>query len=264
MEVTFAESPTDHTQFIRFQPNASDVGLITYVAFRGTVGFDVINFRRNFLFRFCLTTMCAQCAVHEGFWRNFLALRPAFVKDTDGVNDFGVTGMSMGAPLAVMSGVLSSSVGKTIKGTVTFGMPRLGNANFASHCITLLNRGVPSIGFAYNRDPVPHVPPRIFGFRGTQMQLYHTIQYYEIWNIDSSVVNTKIDDYDIGNHIYFDQVYFNTIQYFEGDKEFATSTFSYSLSDHGKYADLEGLIGCGQDYSESFVHVTNAAELFFM
>merc|ERR1719240_1810755 len=62
-------------------------------------------------------------------------------------------------------------------GCVTFGMPRVANSEFAIHFLTTLKK-LKSPGFAYGRDPVPHVPPRFFGFRSTQYALYHTLQHY--------------------------------------------------------------------------------------
>merc|ERR1711988_1902392 len=113
----------DHTQMIVYGgntsipatgnpsiPKAADI----FVSFRGTQGTDFINFRRNLYAAFWPVSLCAQCEVHKGFWRNFISLRPdiypailrvaASAGHTDLRNlKYVTTGLSMGGPLALMA-----------------------------------------------------------------------------------------------------------------------------------------------------------------
>merc|ERR1712167_431220 len=87
----------------------------TVVAFRGTVFYDILNMRRNFLFKFAPSTLCPSCAIHQGFWRNFLALRPMLAVDTVKFKSPAFVGISMGAPLATLASSMSVDIMKTKK-----------------------------------------------------------------------------------------------------------------------------------------------------
>lgn len=276
LDLAYWQNKHDHTQFIKFSSNTSFtigkaadtmIGSVKDIfAFRGTVGFDVLNHRRNFFFRFAASTMCANCMVHQGFWRNFLSLRPTMVETYTKDAKIAVTGMSMGAPLASLAAMtIAGPLGGNVIGCVTYGMPRVANSVFAKEVLALLDDGLKTPGFAYARDPVPHVPPRFLGYRSTQHMLFHTLQHYlQAQALDMSFHNTRIDDYDIGEFIFFDKVYMNFPSSFDGDKEFAGSSKTYQLMDHLKYFDMTGVQGCGFDSSDRFLHVSNAAELFFI
>merc|ERR1712054_450706 len=89
---------------------AASVETKTLISFRGTVIFDTMNMRRNFLFKFAPTTMCPGCESHQGFWRNFLSLRPMLAVDVAQADLPVFTEMSMGAPLAVLAASMSLTV----------------------------------------------------------------------------------------------------------------------------------------------------------
>lgn len=270
--IDYFQSKVDHTQYVAFTSNhtvlvGGSFKSKSFLAFRGTVAFDIINMRRNFVFSFKMTTLCGAaggCAVHQGFWRNFLALRPALVCTIEDIDTWTFVGVSMGAPLAALGAVQTVSLAKKMLGVVTFGMPRVANAAFAAFALESLGGGVGTVGFAYGRDPVPHVPPRALGYRSTQSKLFHTVQETFYTRVQSSEFNTRADDHDIGNYVFFDRLYVNAPWDFGGDKLFATSSVILDLADHSKYFDITGVVGCGFDYADSFIHVSNAAELFFM
>merc|ERR1711918_212911 len=119
-----------------------------------------------------------------GFWRNFISLRPEIqtMIDTMGnsiaaidgsATTFLCAGMSMGAPLASLAGLHLSNLGHQSNGVVTFGSPRVGNLKLAEAIVTTITSGVGTVGIAYMRDPVPHLPPRMFGYRSGQGLLFH-------------------------------------------------------------------------------------------
>merc|ERR1719316_2198500 len=123
LTVDYAQSNSDKTQYIMVSSNVShqlagSMGPVTFyiMAFRGTTLMDFINWRRNFNFKFAPTTLCSMCEVHEGFWRNFLALRPAIVCSVERIYEVTFTGMSMGAPLATMAALQAAGLHKMVKG----------------------------------------------------------------------------------------------------------------------------------------------------
>merc|ERR1711998_431443 len=185
----------DHTQVVVYASNATAGTPLTgtgghptklFVSFRGTQAFDIINNRRNLNFVFWPVTLCTDCEAHKGFWRNFISLRPEIQTLIDtmgsslaavdaGSTSFLTTGMSMGAPLASFTAYHLSNLGHQAKGVITFGSPRAGNLKLAEALTGtfLSSDGVGTMGIAYMRDPVPHVPPRILGYRSAQAPLFH-------------------------------------------------------------------------------------------
>lgn len=272
VKVKYGRNVVDHTQFIFFHTNvsvdiSSSVASQTFASFRGTIAFDIVNMRRNVLFKFSKVTACAGCDVHQGFWRNWLALRPSFCGniDEEGVKEMTTVGMSMGAPLATFAGLQAAGLGVRVRGIVTFGMPRVANAAFATAVISQITQGIRTVGVAYGRDPVPHVPPRFLGYTSTQGKLFHVLQEYLLTaEMQESKWNTRKDDHDFGNYFFYDKVYLNTATFSSGDKDFAGSIVTFDFNDHLNYFDMIGVEGCGYDTTENTLWVTNVAELFYL
>jgi hypothetical protein len=283
VETVFRVNPMDHTQVVVFASNATAgipiTGVGTYptklfVAFRGTQAFDVINNRRNFNFVFWPVTLCTDCEAHKGFWRNFISLRPEIstlidelggkLAAIDGASTtFLTTGMSMGAPLASLTAYHLSNLGHTPMGVVTFGSPRVGNLKLAESIAgSFSESGVGTIGMAYMRDPVPHVPPRVLGYRSAQGLLFH-ISMDPAANILTQGMGEEID---LDSYIRYSNSYTSTTNNgWQGDKEFAGSTYTFKLSDHLAYfASMRvEMYSCGM-MSEDFIKNDKATELFFM
>jgi hypothetical protein len=284
VQTAYRVNPMDHTQVVVFASNATEGIPITgiggaltkvFVAFRGTQYFDLINNRRNLNFVFWPVTMCTGCEAHKGFWRNFISLRPeiqpiidsmgASMSAIDGTSTtFLCTGMSMGAPLASLAAYHLSNLGHTANGIVTFGSPRVGNLKLAE-AITgaYLDKGVGTIGIAYMRDPVPHVPPRMLGFRSAQALLFHISIH------PSAMVYSEIgtgDIVDLEDSVYYAGSYESSLtNAWSGDKKFASATYTYKLTDHFGYfigAQMDHMISCGT-MSEDFIKNDKATELFF-
>merc|ERR1712146_38247 len=118
---------------------------------------------------------------------------------------------------------------------------------------------VGTIGFAYGRDPVPHSPPRIFGYFTTQKQLFHTLNKYGMAQTGiltghpDDVPYMQYVDFDMGEYLYYDKVYVSTPTDFKGDKLFATSVGSYAIADHAGYFRFAAKSLCGFDNSDSFL-----------
>lgn len=279
--VKYGISHRDRTQYLLFQTNQSillgkvpsgkgsvDVSTSNILAFRGTTALDVINMRRNFIMKFVATTLCAQCEIHQGFWYNYLALRPAFQSDLAVKGLEVVTmGNSMGAPLATMAAYQAVLLDKTVKAVLTTGMPRVANAPFAKKIYETLTDGMGTVGFAYARDPVPHCPPRFFGYVSTQAKLFHIKILVELDAVDPDLqeLNTvRHEDTDFGEFVYVSKVYVNSISSFDGDKKFADSVSSYAVSDHNGYWSQHGGPGCAIDSADTYLQVKSAASLFYI
>merc|ERR1712146_535947 len=106
--------------------------------------------------------------------------------------------------------------------------------------------------------------PALFRYTSVQSAIYHIIRYAQPSQLDDSMYNTRTNEYDIANYLYYSKAYENTATDFSGDKEFAASVSSYDIMDHGGYFSIDGLAGCGFDRGDSFLRVSTVAELFFM
>ncbi|KAK7031453.1 lipase-3 domain-containing protein [Favolaschia claudopus] len=107
--------------------------------------------------------------VHSGFQQTFertadglLAGVLKGLEDT-GVKKVSVTGHSLGAAVATMTGAfIKSKVDPSVEVTVTgFGLPRGGNQEWAD----FLDQNSPVTFMTNQNDPVPNVPPRFLGFQ---------------------------------------------------------------------------------------------------
>jgi triacylglycerol lipase len=107
--------------------------------------------------------------VHEGF---FVALSYVWadiwttLKENRGFRSLWVTGHSLGGALATLAvAKLRQERGHPVNGLYTFGQPRVGDDDFASH----FNQdfGAYTYRFVNNNDVVPRVPTRLMNYRDT-------------------------------------------------------------------------------------------------
>jgi hypothetical protein len=273
----------DHTQVVVFASNSTSgtplkangaVPTKVFVSFRGTQAFDVINNRRNLNFVFWPVTLCTDCEAHKGFWRNFISLRPEIqplietlggaLSSVDAADTtFCVTGMSMGSPLASLTAYHMSNLGHTATGVITFGSPRVGNLKLAEAITgSYLESGVGTVGIAYMRDPVPHVPPRMFGYRSAQSNLFHI-------SIDptASIKAELGEDFSLTDYVRYSNSYVSTpTNAWRGDKLFASATYTFKFTDHFGYflsTLVTDLASCGL-MGEDFIKNDKATEMFYV
>ncbi|KAJ6561212.1 alpha/beta-hydrolase [Mycena vulgaris] len=114
--------------------------------------------------------------VHDGFQQTFertadglLAGVMKALADT-GVSKVVVTGHSLGAAVATMTGALiKNAVDPSVEVSVTgFGLPRGGNKEWAD----FLDSGVGVTFVSNQNDPVPTVPPRLLGFQHSSGEIH--------------------------------------------------------------------------------------------
>merc|ERR1711988_1132941 len=242
-----------------------------FMAFRGTYMFDVINNRRNLHTAFSPVALCTDCLAHTGFWGNFKALRFSVqhLVATIGASVSGssnahaavklvITGHSMGGSLATLASlfltvrVLAMYAGSDIvSGLYTFGTPRVGN-----HVMLANIRRSALVHFqvALSRDPIPHFPPRLFGYRAGD-----TI--FEVWVDPMYYVGFQTGEIDSNYGKYF---LFRKYTGPNADSSFASSRTFFAMGDHMNYfvglddADF-GACGGTADY---YVKVSGASYLF--
>lgn len=182
------------------------------------------------------------------------------------VNKLITVGNSMGAPLATLAGIQSCLVSKEVAGVITTGMPRVANGPLTDFIFSKLKKGLSTVGFAYGRDPVPHVPPRFFGYKSTQAKLFHIKILLELDTLDQEAQNTNTNRYmdtDYGAYVHYSKVYVNSESNYDGDKQFSSAVGSYNLGDHSEYWKGAGAQSCGS-YADPLLKLTSAAELFFI
>nr|XP_043606420.1 probable feruloyl esterase A [Erigeron canadensis] len=203
------------------------------IAFRGTQETSIQNWIEDLFWKQLDFDYpgCSAGKVHHGF---FNAYNNTIVRSgiLDGVNkaiemygdlDIMVTGHSMGGAMAAFCGLdLALIYGSKRVQVMTFGMPRIGNAAFASY----YSEHVPNtFRVTHAHDLVPHLPPYYQYF---PQKTYHHIPR-EVWL------------YDIG----FGFLIYPVEKICDGsgeDPDCSRSVSGNSISDHLSYFGVE--MGC--------------------
>jgi triacylglycerol lipase len=132
------------------------------VAFEGTDPLVLSNWITDF------DVSVTRQGLHEGFtkavdsiWARLLSVLRDQLSST---RKLLLTGHSLGGALAVVaaSRLLATELAVAVNGVYTFGMPRVGKADFASDYGKLSDC---TYRFVYGEDMVPTVPPSAWGFR---------------------------------------------------------------------------------------------------
>ncbi|CEJ89728.1 hypothetical protein VHEMI05553 [[Torrubiella] hemipterigena] len=135
---------------------------------------NIRNFITDVIFKKQSCDLVTDCLLHTGF-----ATAWGEIKDTvysaihEGLTlykDYRVvlTGHSLGGAVAILGGAYLRRDGQPVD-VYTYGAPRVGNdafANFAS------NQAGTSFRITHTVDPVPRLPPIIFGFRHTTPEVW--------------------------------------------------------------------------------------------
>ena len=169
----------DATGYVGYLPSEESI----YVVYRGSEGWQ--NWMANLEFTMRPYTsfhdQCEDCKVHKGFYNALLADFDAVEEAVKSlVTQFPsykvkTTGHSLGAALSQLAALELVARGVQVHSTYNFGQPRTGNAALASFATPL----VPTFREVHYRDPVPHVPPEIFGYKHICYEVYDTTQNWE-------------------------------------------------------------------------------------
>jgi len=158
--------------------------------------------------------------VHDGFQQTFERTADGLLSgvlaglDSTGVKKVLVTGHSLGAALATMTGaMIKDAVDPSVDVSVVgFGLPRGGNENWAN----FLDNGV-GVTFVTNQhDPVPIVPPKFLGFQHSSGEI-HIVDDSQTNLVacpgqdnENCATGNSILDSSVQNHLgpYFDDITF--------------------------------------------------------
>ncbi|KAJ7747181.1 alpha/beta-hydrolase [Mycena maculata] len=208
--------------------DAEDQGLV--VAHEGTDPDNILSLLNDAEFALeninttLVPTAAGRIQVHSGFQQTFERTADGLLSGVQaglakyGVSKVSVTGHSLGAALATMTGaMIRSAVAPSVDVVITtFGLPRGGNKAWAD----FLDSNAPVTFVTNQNDPVPTVPPLLFGY---------THSSGEIHVVDSSqkdlvacpgqdnehcATGNSLFDASITNHLgpYFDDITFGSAQ----------------------------------------------------
>ncbi|CAG9579424.1 putative lipase [Leishmania major strain Friedlin] len=204
------------------------------VAFRGT--YNTVNWLQNLDFR--LTSYphpgCGNgCKIHRGFYKAYSSLRAQMIDDVLLLHaryplyTLFITGHSLGGAMAMLAAVELATwnmlegdvLGKGVQSRsaaspplhlapvelYTFGEPRVGNGYFSNWSLSVLTRKR-SFRLTHAKDPVPHVPPRLFTYVHTPQEVWYPTddEKYHLCQgtgtsedplCSDSVLGTKVSDH---------------------------------------------------------------------
>ncbi|KAG5471469.1 hypothetical protein LSCM1_01558 [Leishmania martiniquensis] len=169
--------------------------------FRGTS--NSANWLHNFDFwstQYPNTNCQSYCRVHRGFYNAYSSLRTKLIQDLLELHKqhpsytFLLTGHSLGGAMALLGaldlatgnlleeGVLDSDAQgylealRLLRGPLlelyTFGEPRVGNHAFSTWSKSVLMRQR-QYRVTHGRDPVPHLPPQLFGYLHVPQEVWY-------------------------------------------------------------------------------------------
>ncbi|KAF2036442.1 alpha/beta-hydrolase [Setomelanomma holmii] len=145
------------------------------LSFRGSR--SVRNWITNVNFPVTLTTICADCGAHAGFWTSWLEAQSnvlsAISKAKAQYPSFRIvaTGHSLGGALASIAAGVLRSQGTSVD-LYTYGAPKIGLQGISEY-ISATNKGA-NYRVTHKADPVPKLPPALLGFRHISPEYYVT------------------------------------------------------------------------------------------
>ncbi|KAF4983036.1 hypothetical protein FZEAL_1461 [Fusarium zealandicum] len=157
------------------------------ISFRGST--NIRNWLTNVNFDQVACSLVAGCRVHDGFqdaWAEVASRATAAVTAARNANpSFRViaTGHSLGGAVATLAAANLRAAGVPID-IFTFGAPRLGNAALSTF---ISNQAGGEYRVTHGRDPVPRLPPLVFGYR-------HTSPEYWLSGGDSNKIDYALGD----------------------------------------------------------------------
>lgn len=117
------------------------------------------------------------CEVGDGFLKNYLSFRPAFLSAVDGLgcghtssDGITVVGHSLGASEAAIAMWDLHVNGYALSAGYTFGQPRTGNKAFHD---AFTAAGLVQWRVTHHKDPVVHLPPEALGFHHVATEVFY-------------------------------------------------------------------------------------------
>jgi hypothetical protein len=185
----------------------SQQGPAIVVAFRGSS--NLLNWISDLDFpKHTEYPKCDGCKVHDGFYKAWVALLPGVRAEVLRLHaaapaaQLFFTGHSLGAALAVLAAAeLHYSEGLEVDAVYTYGEPRVGNDAFHKF---YSNGTHVSWRVTHNRDPVPKLPPKLFGFEHIPTEVHYNEDSSSFKICDGSGEDEGCSDgelsYRVGDH----------------------------------------------------------------
>ena len=191
--------------FTAYNPQENEV----LIVFRGTEPLSIKNWIDDLDFIFTDYPGCAGCRVHEGFYHTYLEIRDTILNSARilfakyPTSKKLVTGHSLGGALAVHASIDIIKNFGPIDEFYTYGSPRVGNLEFATHSNTLV-KGSFNTRITHYKDPVPHLPLESWGFFHVDREVYYSQDNSEftvcIPGEDDQCSNSMLDIF-VGDHL---------------------------------------------------------------
>jgi len=161
---------------------------------------------------------CSGCEVHMGFYDTYLSVQKelhtalaALIQEYPNY-PIQVTGHSLGAAISVIAAL---DVIQTYKVPVdivyNFGQPRVGNPAFVAY----QKQTLPTYRVTHWEDPVPHLPPELFGFVHSSTEIFYNSNSTEYKVCNSSGEDPTCSDQfeldlDVNDHLFYVDFDFTT------------------------------------------------------
>ena len=179
---------TDNLGYMAYNPDAN----IITVVFRGTMDTSIMNWLfQNLNFFRTSYAKCDGCSVHQGFLQAYLNINPQnLISDIQALKakyptaKIVVSGHSLGGAMAYFGYLDICEALGNVDLLYTYGTPRVGNLAFANY-FQGKNCGGDKIRVTHDRDPVPHVPPSLFGFYHGYSEIFYNSDGKPVYCLDA-------------------------------------------------------------------------------
>lgn len=197
---TFHGSLSDANGFVALDRSANEI----VISFSGTDPLSIRNWLDDLDFVQIDYPLCANCKVHRGFYETFQSVAQTveglvkeYLKQSPTAS-ISITGHSLGAAQAALCFADFNSKFANIKTAYTFGMPRVGNKVFEQWYVNTVKG---TFRVTHQKDPVPHLPPQVFGadnYHHMPYEVFYTNDYNK-WKLCSfeGEDNTCSDQYTV-------------------------------------------------------------------
>jgi len=204
---------TNANGFVGVNPKGEEgYGPFIIVSFSGTNPLSVKNWIDDISTLKVAYPACSGCLVHSGFYNTYLSVQnelhtalQALIKEYPNY-PIQVTGHSLGAALSIIAGLdIIHTFNHPVDIVYNFGQPRVGNPSFETYQTTVLG----SYRVTHWQDPVPHLPPEIFGFvhAPTEIFYFENNSNYTVCSSsqgeDPSCSDQFIADLDVNDHLFY-------------------------------------------------------------
>ncbi len=168
---TFHDETTGAQAFTGYDPAANQIVL----AFRGSNDIQNWIYDLTFVMVAYPNPNCANCEVHQGFLDVYNAVKNGVLSAMTNLCVFYqpakptilITGHSLGGAVAILAAAdVTIDLQMHVDGitVITFGEPRVGNPAWVSWMSNQVLQGAVQYRVTHEADPVPQVPPQVFGF----------------------------------------------------------------------------------------------------